>query len=137
MNQIQDLMSFSPTGNYSLAVGVNCSVTRGYSAAIGQRVTVEHENSFAFGQGSCSTNEHQMVIGKNNKLTNDDGVEKAFIIGNGTDVTTDKRSNALTVDWAGNLVCNNIPAAPTADGNYVLKCSIVSGVPTYSWVAEQ
>ena len=30
-----------------------------------------------------------------------------------------------------------LPIAPTADGNYVLKCSIVGGVPTYSWVAEQ
>lgn len=58
----------------------------------------------------------------------------AFIIGNGT--SDNARSNALTVDWDGNLVCNNIPAAPTTDGNYVLKCSIVDGVATYSWVAE-
>lgn len=28
---------------------------------------------------------------------------------------------------------NNIPAAPAQDGNYVLKCSIVDGVATYSW----
>lgn len=30
----------------------------------------------------------------------------------------------------------NIPAAPTSDGNYVLKCSIADGVASYSWVAE-
>lgn len=29
-----------------------------------------------------------------------------------------------------------IPDAPTTDGNYVLKCSVSSGVPTYSWVLE-
>ena len=29
----------------------------------------------------------------------------------------------------------DIPAA-TPDGTYVLKCIVVSGVPTYSWVAE-
>lgn len=30
-----------------------------------------------------------------------------------------------------------IPPAPTTDGNYVLKVSVVSGTPTYSWEAEQ
>ena len=29
-----------------------------------------------------------------------------------------------------------IPSAPTTDGNYVLKVSVSSGTPTYSWVAE-
>lgn len=29
-----------------------------------------------------------------------------------------------------------IPDAPTTDGNYVLKCTVASGVPTYSWVLE-
>lgn len=29
-----------------------------------------------------------------------------------------------------------IPTAPTTDGNYVLKVSVSSGTPTYSWVAE-
>ena len=60
--------------------------------------------------------------------------DKILVIGNGS---YSSRSTALTVDKSGNLVCNNIPAAPTTDGNYVLKCSIVGGVPTYSWVAEQ
>lgn len=32
---------------------------------------------------------------------------------------------------------SNIPAPPSADGEYNLHCSIVNGVPTYSWVAEQ
>lgn len=29
-----------------------------------------------------------------------------------------------------------IPDAPTTDGTYTLKCAVVSGVPTYSWVAD-
>ena len=29
---------------------------------------------------------------------------------------------------------SNIPAAPTTDGTYVLKCAVVNGVATYSWV---
>ena len=66
----------------------------------------------------------------------DDGTSSAylFVIGNGTANAT--RSNALTVDTAGNLVCNNIPAPPSSDGNYVLQCSVSSGVVTYSWVAQ-
>lgn len=34
-------------------------------------------------------------------------------------------------------VDTRIPAPPSADGEYNLHCSIVSGVPTYSWKAEQ
>lgn len=28
---------------------------------------------------------------------------------------------------------SSLPAAPSADGNYILKCSVSSGTPTYSW----
>ena len=31
---------------------------------------------------------------------------------------------------------NSIPAAPSSDGTYVLKCTVSDGTPTYSWVAE-
>ena len=31
----------------------------------------------------------------------------------------------------------SLPTAPTADGTYVLKATVSSGVVTYSWVAEQ
>lgn len=34
------------------------------------------------------------------------------------------------------FVNNKVPDAPTTDGNYILKCSISSGTPTYSWVQE-
>ena len=32
---------------------------------------------------------------------------------------------------------SNIPTLPSADGEYNLHCSIVNGVPTYTWKAEQ
>ena len=38
--------------------------------------------------------------------------------------------------FAGDILANNIPAPPSADGEYNLHCSIVSGVPTYTWKAE-
>lgn len=88
--------------------------------------------AFSMGYGTVADSACQHAIGKFNVA--DPNSTYLFIIGNGT--AYNARSNALTVDWAGNIVCNNIPAQPAADGNYVLKCSIVSGVATYSWVAE-
>ena len=91
------------------------------------------KGSMALGYNVIATADGQMATGKYNLRDSDK--KYVLVLGNGTSESA--RSNALTVDWSGNLVCNNIPAAPTTDGNYVLKCSIVGGVPTYSWVAEQ
>ena len=35
-------------------------------------------------------------------------------------------------DVIGNI--ENIPQPPSANGTYTLKCTVSSGVPTYSWV---
>ena len=108
------------------------------------------------GLKNISTGSYQHVQGK----YNDPDPDQAFIIGNGTyadGVTT--RSNALTVDWSGNMVlagditpgtqlttsaptlaaainelAAKIPAPPTTDGTYTLSVTVSSGVPTYSWV---
>ena len=123
-------------GNSSKISSSTCSIAVGKADStfgnLGQS-TYSIECTQAFGTGVQAGSSNQMVIGKSNVI--DENSKYVFIIGNGESKSA--RSNALTVDWAGNLVCNNIPAAPTADGNYVLKCSIVGGVPTYSWVAEQ
>lgn len=49
----------------------------------------------------------------------------------------------LTIPDAINAVNNKVdaiasgtPTAPTTDGTYVLKCTVTSGVASYSWVAE-
>lgn len=33
-------------------------------------------------------------------------------------------------------IANSLPNAPTTNGTYILKATIASGIPTYSWVAE-
>lgn len=106
------------------------SILCGWCNGTGSSVYNSGDGSLVIGTGVKNTYPNNAVFGRYNV----DG-DYSLVIGNGTSNTA--RSNALTVDKAGNLVCNNIPAAPTADGNYVLKCSIVGGVPTYSWVAEQ
>ena len=77
--------------------------------------------------------------------------QEAFIVGNGID--SNSRSNALTLDWTGDLHlmgdtyigCNadstggtklaRIPDPPTTDGTYTLQATVASGVITYTWVA--
>lgn len=101
------------------------------------------------GLKNISTGDYQHVQGK----FNIPDAQKAFIIGNGSvtgNVIT--RSNAMTVDWSGNMalagditvgaingtisdLATRIPAAPTTDGNYILSVTVSSGVPTYSWIA--
>ena len=102
--------------------------------------------SHAEGRGTIANHLAQHSAGRYN--IPDDSTAKyyqygnyAFIIGNGTSDTA--RSNALTVDWSGNVqasgtvIASNIPTQPSADGEYNLHCSIVNGVPTYTWKAEQ
>ena len=79
-------------GNYSLASGLGSYAKGWYSIARG-------EKSYAYG-------ENQVVIGKANII--DENEKYALILGNGTvnfDTTpiTAIRSNALTVDWDGNV----------------------------------
>lgn len=108
------------------------------------------------GLKNIATGNYQHVQGKYNNPDPD----QAFIIGNGSyteGVTT--RSNAMTVDWNGDMVLAGditpgtslnttattigdaineivarIPAPPTVDGTYTLTVTVSNGVPTYSWV---
>ena len=70
--------------------------------------------SFLIGEGTKSNYEDQLVMGKYN---ND--AEAALIIGNGTSNTA--RSNALTVDWSG-----NIAAAGNVKGDTVTSTGAMS-----------
>ena len=105
-------------GGGTIAIGVS-SHAEGYgSHSVGRFSHAEGSNTVANGQGSHAEGEHslanghyshvsglytraeadyQFVIGKYNQISSND----AFIIGNGTE-TTD-RSNALTIDWNGQI----------------------------------
>ena len=94
-----------------------------YSSSLGRCVASD-------GQGA---HKGSMTIGEYN--INDTTLlrSKAFIIGNGT--SHNARSNALTVDWDGNIECNNIPAAPTTAGTYTLQVTVDDqGNKTFNWV---
>lgn len=69
---------------------------------------------------------------------NDPNKITAFTIGNGTSASD--RHNLLELSANGALYLNGVPAIavtpPSTDGTYTLKCTVVDGVPTYSWVAD-
>lgn len=89
-------------GWYTVAVGA-------YSHAEGYYTRADGYGSHTSGRYTKATRDYQTVIGKYNAnhSTNTifDSGDYAFIIGNGTDDNRASRSNALTVDWNGNLWC--------------------------------
>lgn len=82
-------------------------------AAHGEGFLTEASGDYSHAQnmGTVAASEAQTAIGKYNEVDGND--EYALIIGNGSDANN--RSNALTVDWDGNLKCNNIGAVVSAD----------------------
>lgn len=89
-------------GTYSLATGDN-------SVAFGRVNIATGNRSVSFGENTQATKDDQLVIGRYNTPDSDDenAVQHAFIIGNGYGPKEGdpsyKYSNALTVDWDGNL----------------------------------
>ena len=106
-------------GAMSFAAGVGVTASGTYSHAEGQVTTASgFEGSHAEGslsvasglashaqnRGTVAAGDYQTAIGSYNvEDTND---QYAFIIGNGT--SDNDRSNALTVDWNGNVGANNL-----------------------------
>lgn len=107
------------------------------------------------GYKNIALGDYQHVQGKFNVADS----TKAFIIGNGT--ATDARSNALTVDWSGDMtiagdlttgttlntmaqtvgaaineISVRVPTPPATDGNYILSLTVTNGVPTYTWISS-
>lgn len=89
-------------GAYSSAVGL-CSNAQGYNCY------VSAPYAHAYNLGTSAQRRSQTVIGEYNALDADVGDittygNYVFIIGNGT--ADDARSNALTVDWNGDITIN-------------------------------
>lgn len=86
---------------YSIAAGLQCQVYGARSFSMGGSVIVKGTESFGFGSNILinETASQQIAVGKFNAA--DDG--KIFIVGNGTN--NNNRSNAFSVDWAGNANC--------------------------------
>ena len=104
------------TGYRSFATGAFTVSSGSCSFAAGFRTVSYGLQSTTFGLGTVATSNYNTVIGKYNIATKTGGDgstaspytyenagDYAFIIGNGSGIETANRSNALTVDWSGNL----------------------------------
>lgn len=122
--------SGNSTGNYSHAEGFGADAIGNYSHAEGYSTEASGAASHSEGYFSDAIGDYshasgmytearkkcQTAIGRLNTtdFSSNEFGEYAFIIGNG-DVNTYARSNALTVDWNGNVWCaGGITATPTA-----------------------
>lgn len=87
------------------------TIASGFAAhAEGDTTLASGFASHAGGMGTIAAKAAQTVIGRYNVEDTDSDGKYAFIIGNGNP-STHAPSNALTVDWDGNLYCANVGAA--------------------------
>ena len=85
------------SGGYSHSEGGYTVASGGYSHAEGHDTTASGNYSHAQNVGTAAGYEAQTAIGK----YNDNNSDNAFEVGNGT--ADNARSNALAVDWSGNV----------------------------------
>ena len=85
------------TGSSAHAEGNETTASGDRSHAEGWKTTASGEASHAGGYYTIASADYQFAIGKYNKESTD----AAVIVGNGTSTTA--RSNALELDWEGNL----------------------------------
>lgn len=89
-------------GTYAHAEGRSTTATGWASHAEGNQTVASGDRAHAGGYGTVAAANNQTAIGRFNKIDDPtDGIDKAFIVGNGT--SDSNRSNALTVDWLGNI----------------------------------
>ena len=79
--------------------GYSCVASGDYSHAEGHNCVASGNYSHAGGDGTVAASSYQVATGKYN--IEDTSFIYSFIIGNGAG--DDARSNALTVDWGGNI----------------------------------
>lgn len=91
-------------GRYSVRIGGSNTVSGNCSVAIGYSSDVSGKNSTAIGHYLKNISDNQLLIGKYNISS-----DYPFIIGNGSYDTG--RSNALTVDWDGNITGKSLTSA--------------------------
>ena len=108
-------------GPYSFAVGMSNEANAHCAIAMGENNESNGIYSVAIGLGLLAFGKNQNVLGKYNIADNNN--KYAFIIGNGTD---EARSNALTLDWNGDLWLSGDVTATDTDGQEISLSALKS-----------
>lgn len=91
----------SSAGECSIACGIACHARGLASVSLGRNSDSYGDCSVSIGDHLIAVGENQTVFGKYNVDETEFDFHNLFIVGNGTDITN--RSNAMVVDWNGNL----------------------------------
>jgi endosialidase-like protein/trimeric autotransporter adhesin len=118
--------STEANGSYSVAMGQDCIADGDWSLAVGAANEATNYMSAAFGYGTLARNYNVFVIGAFNQeigttVTYPWPTNPLLVVGNGTDAGS--RSNALELDWQGNLW---LAGDVTAPSDSTLKENIVN-----------
>lgn len=138
-------LSAQATGQNAFSLGQGTLASAVLAFATGDRTVASGVRSFTGGDFTVANHRAQLAFGQYNIADTSEAAATARgnyveIIGNGT--ADNARSNARTLDWNGNewlagtITAQNIPAPPTTDGAYILKCTVSSGVATYEWTTS-
>ncbi len=103
------------SGNTSLAFGAGNNASGNNSVAMGRGNKASGESSVSIGQGLIAVGDTQTALGIFNVDETEFDMRNLFVLGNGTDATN--RSNAMTVDVAGNLNMNRDVVANAFGGS--------------------
>lgn len=112
----------SAEGNGAHAEGGATNAIGNYSHAEGYNTYASQAYAHAQNLGTVTSISSQTVIGKYNDYSDVSSVEHALEIGNGT--ADNARSNALTVDWSGNVEA----AGDVTDGSSNTLSSVASSL---------
>lgn len=142
------------TQNYGVAIGYNAQTAVSEGVAIGQYAGLSSNGILALG-GGCKAKNYGCAIGRNADVTGTRGIaigdnakasaNNAIQLGGyyqtNSDANTFKVANAngnYEMMSADGTIPSDRLASTTglADGNYRLRLTMASGVPTLSWVAE-
>lgn len=114
-------------GHYSVTEGYLTNATSEASHAEGHSSKANGKYSHAQNSHTIASKDSQTVIGKYNieDTATTEADQKALIIGNGT---SSARSNALTVDWRGNVIASGDITDGT--GNVLSDKADMTDIPT-------
>ena len=151
----------SAKANSAHAEGNHSTASGEAAHSEGLETTASGSASHSEGKSTIANHSAQHVFGEYNiadpsSATAGTRGNYVEIVGNGSNANN--RSNARTLDWDGNerlagnlyvgcnadstggskvatesFVTTRVPAPPSSDGTYYLKCVVSSGTPTYSW----
>lgn len=95
------------SGTYSVAIGDSNTSKWDDTVAIGKNTTARASQSMAVGLYTIASNPTQFVCGQYNIVSDTNGDDNLFIVGNGTGVGA-SRSNAFSVDKDGMATCESL-----------------------------